>query len=82
MLWGFAQSLQLYPVPDVLVTGDRTDTSSMTYEGCVWLNPGGFFVSDFSFLCFYPGRARRKSMLGDDGTGDSQEDAVDYCKVP
>ncbi|EGD72114.1 hypothetical protein PTSG_00131 [Salpingoeca rosetta] len=72
VMWGFSQALQLYPVPDVLVTGDRTDTSSMAYEGCVWLNPGAFFISDYSFLCFYPGRAR----------ADDPADTVEYCKVP
>jgi hypothetical protein len=46
-------ALWLYPLPDVVVLGDRYQQYSTRYEDCLCMNPGSFGM-DSTFLVFYP----------------------------
>ena len=59
--WDYDHTLRIFPVPDVLILGDRSESFNMQYEGCTCLNPGPFPNSDFSFLVYFP--ATRKSDI-------------------
>jgi len=53
IFWPMDYSLWLYPLPDVLVLGDRYQQYSTRYEDCLCMNPGSFGM-DSTFLLFYP----------------------------
>ncbi|XP_023230098.1 DNA polymerase epsilon subunit 2-like [Centruroides sculpturatus] len=51
--WDFA--LCLYPLPDVIVCGDKYDPYCVTNTDCIFFNPGSFPRSNFSFKVYLPG---------------------------
>lgn len=56
--WEFDHAMRLYPMPDVLVLGDKFDAYNLTYEGCTAFNPGAFSTADFGFMVYWPSRAK------------------------
>lgn len=53
--WDYDRSLWLYPVPDLVVVGDKLDHfTSETINGCIVINPGSFSKNDFSFKTYVP----------------------------
>ncbi|RLN96760.1 hypothetical protein BBJ28_00025649 [Nothophytophthora sp. Chile5] len=51
--WDFDASLQLFPLPDVLVLGDSTEQYQLGYSAVAVFHPGPFHV-DFSFVLYRP----------------------------
>jgi len=41
--WQFDHALFLYPLPDVIILGDKVDQFESIYDGCHCMNPGSFF---------------------------------------
>ena len=53
--WDFDQSMWLYPLPDLVVIGDKLDHfTSEKFEGCQVVNPGSFGKNDFTFKTYVP----------------------------
>ena len=53
--WDFDRSMWLYPVPDLVVIGDKLDHfTSEKINGCTVVNPGSFAKNDFSFKTYVP----------------------------
>ncbi|XP_067014699.2 DNA polymerase epsilon subunit 2 [Anabrus simplex] len=52
--WAFDTALQLYPLPDLVVTGDQFCAFSTCYMDCQVVNPGSFPKSEFSFKVYIP----------------------------
>ena len=55
--WDFDPALRLYPVPDALFLGDKTEQASEDRDGCHVASPGAF-AADGSFVVYRP-HARR-----------------------
>uniref|UniRef100_K3WKM4 DNA polymerase II subunit 2 n=1 Tax=Globisporangium ultimum (strain ATCC 200006 / CBS 805.95 / DAOM BR144) TaxID=431595 RepID=K3WKM4_GLOUD len=51
--WAFDSSLQLFPLPDVLILGDATEQFQLGYSSVAVFHPGPFHV-DFSFVLYRP----------------------------
>nr|KAE8937138.1 hypothetical protein PF009_g12954 [Phytophthora fragariae] len=51
--WDFDSSLQLFPVPDVLILGDSTEQYQLGYSSVGVFHPGPFHA-DFSFVFYRP----------------------------
>ena len=51
--WQYDHALRLYPLPDVLVVGDRVKQYYESYAECDAINPGSF-PDDFSFVVYRP----------------------------
>ncbi|GAB9463817.1 hypothetical protein Gpo141_00001264 [Globisporangium polare] len=51
--WAFDASLQLFPLPDVLILGDATEQFQLGYSSVAVFHPGPFHV-DFSFVLYRP----------------------------
>ncbi|OQR90110.1 DNA polymerase epsilon subunit [Achlya hypogyna] len=54
--WAYDGSLQLFPLPDVLVLADKTDQFQVGYAGVAAIHPGPFYV-DYSFMLYRPATA-------------------------
>ena len=52
--WMYDHALRLYPLPDLLVVGDKCDSYSITTSGCTITNPGSFPRSRFEFKVYVP----------------------------
>ncbi|XP_055373020.1 DNA polymerase epsilon subunit 2 [Condylostylus longicornis] len=52
--WNYDTALQLYPLPDLIVIGDPSDSFSTIQAGCTILNTGSFIKSNFSFKVYVP----------------------------
>ena len=53
--WDFDRSMWIYPVPDLIVVGDKLDHfTTESINGCVVVNPGSFGKNDFSFKTYVP----------------------------
>lgn len=52
--WDYDRSLQLYPLPDLVVTGDKCEPFSVTNVGCKVINPGTFSKNEYSFKTYVP----------------------------
>ncbi|KAJ8941950.1 hypothetical protein NQ318_013286 [Aromia moschata] len=52
--WDFDYCLRLYPLPDLVVIGDRTEAYSGEYKECQVLNPGSFCNNGFQFNAYTP----------------------------
>ena len=53
--WDFDQSMWLYPLPDLVVIGDKLDHfTSESFEGCQVVNPGSFGKNEYSFKTYVP----------------------------
>ncbi|XP_068307001.1 DNA polymerase epsilon subunit B [Pyrus communis] len=53
IIWNYDHSLYLYPTPDTIVLGDRSDQKAFKYTGITCFNPGSF-SSDSTFVVFRP----------------------------
>ncbi|TYZ58561.1 hypothetical protein PybrP1_007279 [[Pythium] brassicae (nom. inval.)] len=51
--WAFDSSLQLFPLPDVLMLGESTEQFQLGYSSVAVFHPGPFFV-DYSFVLYRP----------------------------
>ncbi|KAJ1497478.1 DNA polymerase epsilon subunit 2 [Coelomomyces lativittatus] len=55
VLWDYAHTLHLYPLPTLLVIADTVDKFHEEYEHVNVVNPGSFATSHgFGFLVYYP----------------------------
>ncbi|GAM26521.1 hypothetical protein SAMD00019534_096960 [Acytostelium subglobosum LB1] len=53
--WNYDHALSLYPLPDVLVLGDKFNQYEHNYEGTYCFNPSSF-STDFSFSHYLPAK--------------------------
>lgn len=54
MYWRYDHALWLYPLPDLVVLGDKCDPFSETLDGCTVTNVGSFVKSGFEFKVYLP----------------------------
>ncbi len=52
--WDFDAALRLYPLPDLVVVGDKFDPFSASEHECRVVNPGSFAKTEFSFKTYIP----------------------------
>ena len=52
--WDFDRSMYLYPLPDLVVAGDKFDPFTAEDAGCRVVNPGSFGKNEFNFKCYHP----------------------------
>ena len=52
--WDFDHALQLYPLPDLVVIGDKCDPFTVTSGETTITNTGSFVRSDFEFKVYIP----------------------------
>ena len=52
--WSHDHSLRLYPIPDLVVIGDKSDPFTVTSTGCTLTNVGSFAQSGFEFKVYVP----------------------------
>ena len=52
--WMHDHSLWLYPLPDLVVVGDKCDPFTVTANECTVTNPGSFLRSGFEFKVYVP----------------------------
>lgn len=52
--WDYDRSMFLYPLPDLVVVGDKFDPFATEQLGCQIVNPGSFAKSEFSFKTYLP----------------------------
>jgi DNA polymerase epsilon subunit 2 len=51
--WAFDSTLQLFPLPDVLILGDSTEQYQLGYASVAVFHPGPFHA-DYSFVLYRP----------------------------
>ncbi|CRK99430.1 CLUMA_CG012639, isoform A [Clunio marinus] len=65
--WDFDPALSLYPLPDLIVMGDKTTDFQKIHSDCIIINTGSFPRSKFSFKLYMPGtRTIEDSQIPDD----------------
>ncbi|CAG9861657.1 unnamed protein product [Phyllotreta striolata] len=52
--WDYDYCLRLYPLPDLVVIGDKCESYQGDYKECRIANPGSFCESGFQFLSYIP----------------------------
>ena len=53
--WDYDRSMWIYPLPDIVVIGDKFDPfTTESIQGCTLINPGSFAKNDFSFKTYVP----------------------------
>ncbi|XP_022907968.2 DNA polymerase epsilon subunit 2 [Onthophagus taurus] len=52
--WDYDYTLRLYPLPDLVVIGDKSESYTGEYKGCLVTSPGSFCDSGFQFKCYTP----------------------------
>eukprot|EP00094_Tigriopus_californicus_P009484 TCALIF_09146-PA protein Name:"Similar to POLE2 DNA polymerase epsilon subunit 2 (Homo sapiens)" AED:0.02 eAED:0.02 QI:0/0/0/0.75/1/1/4/0/457 len=52
--WDYDRSMYLYPLPDLVVVGDKFDPFAAEQLGCRIVNPGSFAKNEFSFKTYLP----------------------------
>ncbi|XP_018579685.1 DNA polymerase epsilon subunit 2 [Anoplophora glabripennis] len=52
--WDFDYCLRLYPLPDLIVIGDKSEAYQGKHKGCHVVNPGSFCESGFQFKSYTP----------------------------
>ncbi len=52
--WDFDRAMYLYPLPDLVVIGDKFDTFTVANTGCTIVNTGSFGKNDFTFKTYVP----------------------------
>lgn len=52
--WDFDYCLRLYPVPDLVIIGDKCESYEGNYKECHVANPGPFCESGFQFISYSP----------------------------
>ncbi|XP_037092812.1 DNA polymerase epsilon subunit 2-like [Pollicipes pollicipes] len=66
VFWQHDHALRLYPLPDVIVCGDKFDHYSTTKLGCTVINPGSFH-KEYMFKVYLPSsRTCENSQISDD----------------
>ena len=53
--WTHDHALYLYPLPDLVVMGDKCDPYTVRSSECTVTNPGSFMQSGFEFKVYMPG---------------------------
>ncbi|KAK7790122.1 hypothetical protein R5R35_006489 [Gryllus longicercus] len=54
MYWSYDTALRLFPLPDLVVTGDKFAPFTTQFMECQIINPGSFARCDFSFKVYVP----------------------------
>eukprot|EP00057_Strongylocentrotus_purpuratus_P034860 XP_796825.2 PREDICTED: DNA polymerase epsilon subunit 2 [Strongylocentrotus purpuratus] len=52
--WAYDNALRIYPLPDVIVLGDKYDPFTITNVGTTCTNTGSFSKSGYCFKVYYP----------------------------
>ena len=52
--WQYDHALRLYPLPDLVVLGDKCDPFTESHNGCTVTNVGSFVKSKFEFKLYLP----------------------------
>uniref|UniRef100_A0A915HFK2 DNA polymerase II subunit 2 n=1 Tax=Romanomermis culicivorax TaxID=13658 RepID=A0A915HFK2_ROMCU len=52
--WPFDFSMQLYPIPDLIICCDKYVQYTEKFHDCIITNPGSFSTSKFIFQVYYP----------------------------
>ncbi|XP_071834492.1 DNA polymerase epsilon subunit 2-like isoform X1 [Apostichopus japonicus] len=52
--WSYDNALRIYPLPDLIVFGDKYDPYTVTTAGCIGTNTGSFSKNSYSFKVYYP----------------------------
>ena len=52
--WMYDHALRLYPLPDLVMIGDKCDPYSVSMDSCCVANPGSFPKSGFEFKVYIP----------------------------
>jgi DNA polymerase epsilon subunit 2 len=53
--WNLDHTMRLYPIPDVLIQANCSESFSFTLHDCACLSPGSFSVaSRWEFYVYYP----------------------------
>jgi len=52
--WSFDHALSLYPLPDLVIIGDKSDPFTVHNTECTFTNPGSFIKTDFAFKVYTP----------------------------
>ena len=52
--WSYDHSLRLYPLPDLILIGDKCDPYAVTMDSCRLANPGSFSRNGFEFKVYVP----------------------------
>jgi len=64
--WPYDHALYLYPLPDVVVVGDRFGGFTAEHMDCTVFNPGPFARNNFNFKVFIPSSSQvEDSEIGD-----------------
>lgn len=53
--WSHDHTLRLYPLPDLVVIGDKYDSYAVSDQQCTVTNPGSFSRSGYEFKVYLPG---------------------------
>ena len=53
--WTYDHALRLYPLPDLIVIGDKYDSYAVNDQQCTVTNPGSFSRSGYEFKVYLPG---------------------------
>ncbi|XP_066947296.1 DNA polymerase epsilon subunit 2 isoform X1 [Macrobrachium rosenbergii] len=65
--WGMDHCLSLHPSPDLIITADKGDAFTTTYNHTIVTNPGSFSKTDFSFKVYLPAAKQiEDSQIGDE----------------
>ncbi|XP_003748292.1 DNA polymerase epsilon subunit 2 [Galendromus occidentalis] len=56
--WQMDHSFWLYPMPDLVVCGDKHEAFTVKQNDCVFTNPGQFTKNDFCFKVYFPGQKK------------------------
>ncbi|KAL0269277.1 UNVERIFIED_CONTAM: hypothetical protein PYX00_007072 [Menopon gallinae] len=65
--WNFSHCLDIYPLPDLIVTADQFNAFTVNYSDCKVVNPGSFMKSGFSFRVYLPqANEIEESVIPDD----------------
>ncbi|KAH1001037.1 hypothetical protein HUJ04_013299 [Dendroctonus ponderosae] len=54
--WDFDYCMSLYPLPDLVVIGDKSEAYKDHYKNCIVMNPGQFCTGEFGFKMYYPAK--------------------------
>ncbi|KAF7266756.1 hypothetical protein GWI33_019933 [Rhynchophorus ferrugineus] len=61
--WDFDYCFSLYPLPDLVVVGDRSEAFKDHYKSSIVMNPGQFCSGDFSFKMYYPTNSIEEAIV-------------------
>ena len=52
--WDHDRAMHLYPLPDLVVVGDKFDPFSVEQSKCKFVNPGSFGKNELAFKTYVP----------------------------